>query len=192
MFTIYVMNSPTNATDCLCFIFRKLSMAEANTGAVKTLLCQTAQSALDPTFCADPLKPKGKEDVKFPHAQSALTLSHHQRPSSASISPAHTPSNTTPPPIQKFLTLHKCSSLEIIEYSSGDDSPVVIKKVSANKANISGLYQHQHLHQVGYYGSQENFLKFSMLPKTSVRSFKCLYFNCFNSLFDNSLTGNAT
>ena len=162
-------------------------MAEANTGAVMTLLCQTAQSTLDPTFSGHPLKPKGKENAKTPHSQSALTLSPQQRPSSTSISPAHTPSNT-PPLNQKYLTLHKCSSLETLEYSSGDDSPVIIRKVSSSKANISGLYQHQHSHPVGYYGSQEKIFKF-LTPKKSVRSLKCLSFNCFNCLFDNSLTG---
>ena len=162
-------------------------MAEANTSAVKTLLCQIAQFGLDPTLAGHPLKPKGKEDAKTPHSQSASTLSPQQRPSSTSISPAHTPSNT-PPLNQKFLTLHKCSSLETLEYSSGDDSPVIIRKVSARKANISGLYQHQHSHSAGYYGSQENLFKF-LTPKKSVRSLKCLSFNCFNCLFDNSLTG---
>ena len=142
-------------------------MAEANTGAGKTLLCQTAQSALDPTFSGHPLKPKGKENVKTPHSKSALTLSPQQRPSSTSISPAHTPSNT-PPLNQKYLTLHKCSSLEALDCSSGDE------------ANISGLYQHQHSHSVEYFGSQENFLKF-LTPKKSVRSLKCVSFNCLLS-----------
>lgn len=101
----------------------------------------------------------------------AMAVGLEPRPcrSAASTPPAQTPP-TTPPPFHKYRTLAKCCSLDIMDQGSGDDSPELGRKHSADIIDVvPGLYKHSQSHPAGFYGSQENLRQFLKLPEKGVR-----------------------